>query len=1595
MLINGGFNSPQRLTPVGETLFFTGDAPGQGRELWALDASSTTPRLVKDIDPTIVGPTARSSEPSQLTSFNGKLYFSAEDPDHGRELWMSDGTTEGTVIVSDLNPGAGSAYSSSPYDLTVAGNNLFFIAEDPTNGEELRRLDAATNELSLVADLEEGPQGSFIVSLTAVGNSVYFHHNDNFHDLLATNAGYELWFSDGTPEGTRLVADVNPGPEDSRCFNEFLGPSIVPFADGVAFRASNFTHGCELWYSDGTSEGTTMLADIFEDTEIEPDVEGESSDPDELFAAGDSLFFRANNENGIRIWEYELDEGGGGTLKRGPAADPFHPADFTVVGPRLVFAARDSVEGTELFSLNLEPTFSVEVAEVLAKDVAYRDWTVGNSVSFQAMGYGRVAPLSYTVDQFFQDTETGFDAVGLVSDNGLGPVLAVRGSVAFLTDWFDDFHPDGVGTNQFLANFASVEAWLNSVATPDVKPSIVGHSLGGALTQLIASQYTENGGEIDKVITFNSPAINQDYAQAFRPDRVDEVTHYITNGDPVSMAGEQFIEGKWVRATFSAINLITNHTHPVVVPFTFAGDATRNRPSDTEFEFYETTDWLSDPYYFHTDLDYLTWVTAAYAVTNSFESLRPYRHLPASLLFRSTTEAQRQTIGQVWHDIQSPVLTLLGSSGAPCRPDLEPITVADIDFNLLGLLEVEATDLMASCRVDPEPGIWLQGEVRLPDFFNVTANFTDDNRIQLFGTNIDVVGTVTAESIPIVPRFLEVEQAAIGIDTIDNTLEALAKLDIKPWGVDLDVGLGFLNNEWNSISIGLAGLNLTIPFLPGGVLQRISGDVDHIAESDPAPIAFGGSIGMTLGPEITVNLPSWAGGPVTAKLLGFDGGASFDRHHLEATADLSILNDLATVDGMTQWNWTEGTVTASGGFDILDGLIVSDNASFSANAGDQDDPLNISASASATFSVPSVIPLIGGATAFSGDFFLQFTDDSNLGNDSTGAYAGVDLPLVGETGLGFRIWFNGGFGLIGADEIAELVPAGEGESTGTSSANFTVEAGEQWILFSADWQNATGNQIVLTTPSGETLTETDIANNPDMSLVESLSSSTRRVVIVSAPEAGNWQVSVDSDTATGPVSYFAGASNIVPSGQITQLTAHPGQVDVAFVAMDPDNQATVSLYYDSDASGFDGILLGSVTEDDGADTFLWNTSAVSGGEYYVYMVIDDGVNAPTYVYSGESVSVTQRQVSGEVWNDVNANGMRDSGEVGVPDVAVYLDANDDSVLDEIELVSITGDDGTYRFNQVPDSNQIVRIVVPAGFVQSSPPGNGSQIAGPQDQVVVEQVNFGVRVTPAEINGIVWQDLNRDGFRDDSEAVRDGTTVRILDVATEETIHETQTDASGHYQFLGIVPGSYFVQITTDSIDAITTNDRRGSDRHDSNVDPQSGRRRFDLLRGEVAQAIDVGLYSAWNNFSDRYDVNQNGEVSPTDALVVINFLGRLASGVGGQQPAPDTSPDVSGNSEVSPLDALLVINELARRLNNVDAELIRPVRVWTRHVSLDEPREIDTGSDNRPPPIQPDTKFNVAVFPPEHVDEVVISNDVEVDDVVAKDVTEQLELLSG
>jgi ELWxxDGT repeat protein len=321
-------SNPIDLTAFNGQIAFRAFTPATGTELWLSDGTITNTVLLKDIRPG-----SATGNPYGLIVAGDTLFFSAGTAEHGNELWRSDGTEAGTVLVKDIYPGS---YSSSAYtEAGVLENILYFGASDGVHGFEFWRSDGTADGTYLVKNIRPGYGGSSPMYFTPVEQTLYFVAYDSSHGLWASDGteantrklmsgssiaqltptndhapgegrlffiahddihGLELWQSDGTITGTAMIRDIHPAGSAFPPIARYQRSQMIAYMNGIVyFTATEGVHGYELWQSDGTADGTSLLADI--------NPGPPSSEPRDFIVVGNALYFTADDGiHGREVW---------------------------------------------------------------------------------------------------------------------------------------------------------------------------------------------------------------------------------------------------------------------------------------------------------------------------------------------------------------------------------------------------------------------------------------------------------------------------------------------------------------------------------------------------------------------------------------------------------------------------------------------------------------------------------------------------------------------------------------------------------------------------------------------------------------------------------------------------------------------------------------------------------------------------------------------------------------------------------------------------------------------------------------------------------------------------------------------------------------------------------------------------------------------------------------------------------------------------------------------------------------------------------------------------------------------------------------------
>ena len=360
---------PDEFVEAGNVLFFVADDGTHGRELWRTDGTDAGTMLVKDIRP---GPDSALPTPSFMAASGNKVFFQADDGSTGKELWVSDGSEAGTFRLTDINPGSG---TTNPRDMVAYNGEVFFN----TSGGELWRTDG-TIAGTVQFDIAPG----YLLDRLGIGG-----------DLLYIGAsGGPLWASDGTLAGTIRIADpTGLEPVNAQIPEPYFVKSLPTNSAGETFFAADTSsgeHGNELWKTDGTVAGTALVKDIWPG---EANGNPLRSSPQLLTMVDDIVYFTAlDGIHGRELWRSDGTEAGTYMVKDvvpGDNSSSSFLLNLTAVGDDLFFRNAGGPEGHELWISD-----GTEAGTQLVKDI------------WPGSGHGRPTELVAVGDTLYFQAET-------------------------------------------------------------------------------------------------------------------------------------------------------------------------------------------------------------------------------------------------------------------------------------------------------------------------------------------------------------------------------------------------------------------------------------------------------------------------------------------------------------------------------------------------------------------------------------------------------------------------------------------------------------------------------------------------------------------------------------------------------------------------------------------------------------------------------------------------------------------------------------------------------------------------------------------------------------------------------------------------------------------------------------------------------------------------------------------------------------------------------------------------------------------------------------------------------------------------------------
>ena len=263
---NGGVMGPL-VEANGKIYFSAGDHDEYGRELWVTDGTESGTEMVVNLNDNATN--NGDASVSRLFGDGDLIYFAAEDEhDNGHEPWVYDTTapvsSTNPQMLMDVYSGQNNGITTSVTPFTKAGDSvIFFAQQDGFSNLDLYVTDGTPDGTSLLVDFGTGiGPGDFSGSITFNGEA-YFAA-----DIPSPNSQFNctkdaLWKTDGTVEGTVVVASciVQEGNNNGATFIQTSNQLWSIVGDTLFFRAREYLeapdeHYSVLWRTDGIPNGS-------------------------------------------------------------------------------------------------------------------------------------------------------------------------------------------------------------------------------------------------------------------------------------------------------------------------------------------------------------------------------------------------------------------------------------------------------------------------------------------------------------------------------------------------------------------------------------------------------------------------------------------------------------------------------------------------------------------------------------------------------------------------------------------------------------------------------------------------------------------------------------------------------------------------------------------------------------------------------------------------------------------------------------------------------------------------------------------------------------------------------------------------------------------------------------------------------------------------------------------------------------------------------------------------------------------------------------------------------------------------------------------
>lgn len=335
-----GQDSPTNYIVYRNKLYFFGYSESGGRDFWVTDGTEAGTSILAESD--YLGTILLDYD---LITYKDKIYFTFHNRALGIELWESDGTASGTKLFKDCNPGRDSfnlGLSGWPSSFVIINNKLLFFAYNPNDNSGRKYLWSSDGTATNTIPIKK------LWNIATTSTEWTMYNNLLYFKAVNDDSGEELWLTDGTETGTKLVKDINTGPQNSSI------DKITVVNNKIIFNAFESTNGNELWVSDGTTLGTTLLKDLYPGNRS-------SRNYDSIFTVGNKAYLIAKTGlNNYQLIETDASTNGTKVITPLDATNTSSPLGAGTISNKLYrnfgmlfFNAKFTTDGSALYKLGI------------------------------------------------------------------------------------------------------------------------------------------------------------------------------------------------------------------------------------------------------------------------------------------------------------------------------------------------------------------------------------------------------------------------------------------------------------------------------------------------------------------------------------------------------------------------------------------------------------------------------------------------------------------------------------------------------------------------------------------------------------------------------------------------------------------------------------------------------------------------------------------------------------------------------------------------------------------------------------------------------------------------------------------------------------------------------------------------------------------------------------------------------------------------------------------------------------------------------------------------------------------------------------------